>query len=127
MKKIAERKLAFKTGFLSKLAKHGIRPSRLFERVKEAGAADPLAKFLGGAYGETRGLAGAAAGQAIPAAKLLATLGILAPMGVGATTGTAAAKLTSPPEPDIDAFRKEEMIRLYRRLSKEVRGRRRRV
>ena len=125
MEKIASRKLSFKVGFLSKLAKDGVLPSRLFERVKEAGAADPLMKFMGGVYGEGRGVAGAAASQALPAAKLLGTLGILAPIGAGAVTGTTAAKLSSPPAPDIEALRKEELAQLYRRLAKEIRARRR--
>jgi len=125
MDKSTGRTLSFKAGFLMKLAKEGISPSAFFEHVKKAGLGDPITKALGGAYSEAKGLTGAALGLGIPAAKLVGTAGVLAPVGLGAVTGATAAKLTSPPEPDIDAFRKEELIRLYQRLTREIRQRRR--
>jgi hypothetical protein len=115
------RKLSFKAGFLSKLASGGVLPSALFEQVKEA---DWAAKILGGAYGEARGLLGTAAGAALPAAKYMALLGAGVPVAGGAVTGTLASKLDSPPEPDIVAMRKQEMIKLYQRLTHEIQARR---
>lgn len=117
------RKLSFKAGFLSKLASEGVLPSALFEQVKEA---DWLGKILGGAYGEARGLLGATAGAALPAAKYMALLGAGVPLAGGAVTGTLASKLDSPPEPDIAAMRKQEMIQLYQRLTQEIQARRQR-
>lgn len=118
-----QRKLSFKAGFLAKLARDGVLPSKLFERVKSAGL--DLTAAPGFLYGEARDLTGLLASQAVPAAKFLATIGTLTPIGLGAATGTMAAKLNAPPEPDIEAIRKEEMIQLYRRLAHEIRARRR--
>jgi hypothetical protein len=125
MEKTAERELSFKTGFLMKLARNGVLPSALFKRVKEAGMGDPISRALGGFYGEAKGLGSTALGMSIPAAKLIGTAGVMAPLGLGALTGATTAKLTSPPEPDIEALRKEELIKLYRRKAKEIRMRRR--
>ena len=120
-----ERELSFKAGFLSKLAADGVLPSALFERVKSASASDPISKLLGGVYGEGRNLLGTAAGQALPVAKTVALLGAGIPMAAGGVTGTLASKLTSPPEPDIEAIRKEELIKLYQRLTEEIQARHR--
>jgi hypothetical protein len=122
---MSKRTLSFKAGFLTKLAKDGVLPSALFERVKSAGMGDPISKLLGGFYGEGRNLLGTAAGMAMPAAKTIALLGAGLPMAAGGVTGTLASKLTSPPEPDIEALRKEEMIKLYQRLTDEIQARRR--
>lgn len=125
MEGIASRKLSFKAGFLSKLANAGVLPSALFERVKKAGLGDPISRALGGFYGEAKGLGSSALNMAVPAAKLIGTTAVAAPVGIGALAGTTAAKLDSPPEPDIEAFRKEEMIKLYQRLTREIQSRRR--
>lgn len=117
----AKRKLAFKLGFLSKMAKCGVTPNEFFEK---AAGIDPTS-ILGGLYGVGAGGVKALGGMAIPAAKLMTTLGIAAPVGLGAITGATAAKLDAPPEPDLGAIRKEETIALYRRLAKEIRARRR--
>jgi hypothetical protein len=120
---LLRRKLSFKVGFLSKLASDGVLPSALFGQVKSAGG-DLAMRLLGGAYGEGRNLFGAAAGQALPVAKLVALLGAGIPMAAGGVTGTLSAKLNSPPEPDIAAMRKQEMIKLYQRLTNEIQARR---
>jgi hypothetical protein len=120
---LLRRKLSFKAGFLSKLASDGVLPSALFGQVKSAGG-DLAMRLLSGAYGEGRGLLGTAAGAALPTAKLVALLGAGIPMAMGGVTGTLSSKLNSPPEPDIEAMRKQEMIQLYKRLTNEVQSRR---
>jgi hypothetical protein len=120
-----ERKLSFKIGFFSKLAAEGVLPSAFLGHVKSADSTNPLAALLRFGYGEGKGLAGLVAGQAVPAAKLIGAVGTAAPIGLGITTGSIASKLNDPPEPDIEAMRKEEMIELYRRLANEVRARNR--
>jgi hypothetical protein len=122
---MSKRELSFKAGFLAKLAADGVLPSCLFKQVKSA-AGDPisLSKLMGGFYGEGRNLLGTTAGMAVPAAKTVAMLGAGIPMAGGALTGTLASKLDSPPEPDIEALRKEELIQLYQRLTTEIRARR---
>ena len=118
-----ERKTAFKTGFFTKLAKEGVLPSTFFEHTKKAGL-DWLTNTPGFLYGEAKGLANLVGSQALPAAKLLGTLGTAIPVGLGATTGALSAKLNAPPEPDIEAIRKEELVKLYQRLTNEIRARR---
>lgn len=118
------RKTAFKAGFFAKLAKDGVLPSVFFERTKTAGM-EWLANTPGFLYGETKGLANLIGSQALPAAKLLGTLGTAIPVGLGAVTGTLSAKLNAPPEPDMEAIRQEELVKLYQRLTDEIRSRRR--
>jgi hypothetical protein len=118
---VSNRKLAFKLGFLSKMAKYGVQPSEFFEKAADISPSS----ILSGLYGVGAGGAKALGGAALPLAKLMATLGVAAPLAGGVITGTAAAKLNAPPAPDIGAIRKEETIALYRRLAREIRARRR--
>ena len=110
------RALAFKLGFLTKLAQAGILPEELVLRIKAAGDDGMgLGDLLGLPMGAGKAL-GSAAGTA---AKYTGTAAVGLPVIAGAGLGGLDAYLKSPViEPAM--MHKLEMIAQYRQATKEI-------
>jgi hypothetical protein len=115
-----DRRQAFKVGFLRRLAEEGLTPTEFHTHVKNA--FDPVGSTLAGLGGAAE--AGHhAVSTGLDVGKLLAQLGIVAPLGLGALSGIAQAKLTSPSVEDIEALRREELAAKYEQLTRRIRQR----
>ena len=115
-----EKKLAFKVGYLMKLAELGVLPSEFSGLLKAALDITDIASTAGG-LGEkalTGGLAAGALGG-----KLLVGAGIGAPLLVGGATGAADAMLSAPSDETLEALQAAEMLGTYNRLTREIKSR----
>lgn len=115
-----EKKLAFKVGFLMKLAELGVLPSELEPLAKKALDITDLASTASG-LGEkalTGGLAAGALGG-----KLLAGTAVGAPLLIGGATGAADAMLSAPSDEDLEALQAAELLGTYGRLTREIKTR----
>jgi hypothetical protein len=111
-----ERVIAFKVGFLQKVAEMGKTPDEFYGLVKQG--FDP-SDLLGMASSGLSGLGGIASAGG----KGLLYGGIGLPIVAGGALGAADAALNAPSGDDIEGLRKAEMLGLLHRLTTEVRGR----
>ncbi len=118
-----ERAMAFRVGFLTKLAQLGVTPSQLLDRVKQADVTDLLSALASG----TAGVGQTALGHGLSLAGDVAGTGLtvagLAPLALGGITGATSAMLNSPSLEDIDTLRQAELAATYDRLAKQIRAR----
>lgn len=115
-----ERVVAFKLGFLRKLAECGVTPAQFFERAKSAAVLDPMLESIG-RLGEQA--IGGAAGAGITGAKYLAGLGLVAPIALGGGAGVAHTLLDAPNDQDIETLQQAELESTYRRMAEEIKNR----
>lgn len=113
------RVLAYKVGFLAKLAELGVAPGELHERLTKAALLDPLDVLarLGEGATNVLGQAGQLAwSYGAPAA-------ILGPVGVGGLLGYLRTKATSPTDADVKALQSTEELGALRRATQAIRRR----
>jgi hypothetical protein len=117
----ADRKMAFKVGFLCKLAELGVQPSEFYKAADGVSPGSDLYGFVTGRTGKLfdKGI-DFTLDKALPYA-LAAAIGI--PLVAGTVSGAVTGKLTSPISESIDDVRKKELIDTYRRLASEVKSR----
>ena len=118
-------KQAFKLNLCVKLAAAGITPSEFVENLRKQ-AMDPtdlFGKLLGGVASTGQSAMGAGINAGVGGLKTLGTAALLAPAVIGAGAGIATEKMESPDPDAADSMQQAELIGLYRRLAKEVRGR----
>lgn len=115
-----DRSVAFKIGFLRKLAECGVTPAQFFERVKSADILDPMLSSAG-RLGE-QAISGAA-GAGITGAKYLAGLGLVAPIALGGGAGVAHTLLDAPTDQDTEILQQAELESTYRRMAEEIKNR----
>lgn len=116
-----QRKESFKLGFLSKIAECGLTPKEFFAACKTAfldpmGVLEKGVGLAGTTLGHGADLAGSALGT-------LGTAAVAAPVAIGGASGVLRELLETPPVEDVDLLRRMEQLGLYRRLTKEIRGR----
>jgi hypothetical protein len=118
-----ERRLAFKVGFLSRLAEVGISPDE-FHKSAAAAAAPLLMGILGGgAMNVGKDVAAKVHGitEGLPQ---LALQGLAAaPIGIGSGLGALEGLTSAPTSTDIELLNKLEMLSLYKKLTEEARSR----
>ena len=119
-KKAHDRAIAFKVGFLLKLASIGVTPQKMFDRVKKADIIDPILSS-GTRLGEQAVSTGA--GMGATGLKYVAGLGLVAPIALGAGAGVAKTLLDAPTETDVETLQQAELAALYGRLASEIRER----
>ena len=111
------RALAFKLGFLTKLAQTGILPNELVTRLKVADDEGGLS--LSGLLGLPAGIGKAIGSAGATAAKYTGTAAVGAPVAIGAGLGGMEAWLKAPViEPAM--MHKLEMIAQYRQATREI-------
>lgn len=118
-----ERVMAFRVGFLTKLAQLGVTPTQLLERVKKADLTDLLSSLASGTAGVGQTALSHGLGMAGDVASTGLTAAALAPVALGGLTGASAAMLDSPSLEDIDTLRQAEIAATYERLAKQIRAR----
>ncbi len=112
--------MAFKVGFLKKLAEVGFTPDEFFGLLKSAvSPVDVLnaGSTVASGVGHSLALGG----------KTMGALALGAPIVAGGALGAADAAVNAPSPDDIESLRKVEMIGLLRRLTNEVNDRQKRV
>lgn len=114
-----ERVVAFKVGFLRKLAENGMTPADFHELVKQS----MLGAFLSGMGDAVGGTAQAGMGLGGNLANMALRGAVLAPAVGGLVTGGLEAKLTSPSVEDMEAVRKAELTARLKAATQEIRAR----
>ena len=124
MKIDADKRTAWKAGFMAGLAEAGLTPVGFAGLAKEAAVKRALlGDLIEGALGVGKGVLGGAADVAVPAVKTVGLAALLGPPALGAAAGIGSAVADSPGEEDFELLRKAETLALLRRLTRETRDR----
>jgi hypothetical protein len=128
------KKMAFKVGFLTKLAEAGLTPHDLQEKLAAKGdsPSDPtqlLYDVAKGGLGEVASVGRQGVGAATSAASNLPSLAAYGltglPVAIGGGLGALEQLTQAPTSLDTELIRKAEQIGLYKQLAREIHERRR--
>ncbi len=117
----AEKRAAFKVGFLMKLAEDGISPDTFFKR-----ASSLVDSTLGGIADVPKNLWSTAMSAGSTGFGTLGGLAIQAPLYAGSALGSAHAAMEAPSDSGIKALQRVEELETLRRLTRGIHERRKR-